>query len=73
MTSRSTPPKALPPSVPVPKRRPPNPREETYLEDEGALLHGLFLDEDEVIGLDDAPSRLDDPAESAWRSAWFED
>ena len=64
MTSRSTPPKALPPSVPVPKRRPPNPREETYLEDEGALLHGLMLDEDEVIGLDDAPSRLDDPAES---------
>ncbi|MBK6808574.1 MAG: hypothetical protein IPG81_06670 [Sandaracinaceae bacterium] len=64
MTSRSTPPPALPPSAPVQRRRPPNPREETYLEDEGALLHGLLLDEDEVIGLDDAPSRLDDPAES---------
>lgn len=45
------------------KRRAPDPREESYLEDEGALLHGLSLDDDEIIGLDDAPSRLDDPAE----------
>jgi hypothetical protein len=52
------------PSTPGPKRRPPQPREETYLEDEGALLHGLLLEEDEVVGLDDAPARLDDPAES---------
>lgn len=34
------------------------------MEDEGGLLHGLQLDDDEVIGLDDAPSRIDDPAES---------
>lgn len=63
MTSRSTPPPAPPLRV-APKRRPPNPREETYLDDDGALLHGLLLDDDEVIGLDDAPSRVDDPAES---------
>lgn len=56
-----------PPPTPQPsppRRRPPNPREESYMEDEGGLLHGLQLDDDEVIGLDDAPSRLDDPAES---------
>ena len=45
------------------QRRAPEPREESYLDDEGALLHGLSLDDDEIIGLDDAPSRLDDPAE----------
>ena len=64
MTPRRTPPRPAPPQADPPKPRPAGPREETYLEDDGALLHGLLLDDDEVIGLDDAPARLDDPAES---------
>jgi len=67
MTSRLTPRAPAPPAAPAPtppKRQPPNPQEETYLEEEGSLLHGLILDEDEVIGLDDAPARLDDPGQS---------
>lgn len=61
MTPRK-PSEPLPPRKPSEPSRPLLPREESYLEDESHLDGLIAGDDDEVVGLDDAKSHLEDPA-----------